>query len=81
MSIEDRTVVGVKAQLSKFSGIISKSFKKPKKRLVKEMLYGIQASKDVKLSNKPVGAEDPGSEQVLPDEGFLAALRVDAEDS
>jgi hypothetical protein len=43
--------VGLKAQLSKFSGIISKGFKKAKKRLIKEMLYGIQASKDVKLSN------------------------------
>jgi hypothetical protein len=43
--------VGLKAQLSKFSGIISKSFKQPKKKLIKEILYGIQASKDVKLSN------------------------------
>jgi hypothetical protein len=51
MTVEYRTVVGLKAQLSKFSGIISKSFKQPKKRLIKEMLYGIQASKDVKLSN------------------------------
>lgn len=51
MSVEYRTVVGLKAQLSKFSGIISKSFKQPKKKLIKEMLYGIQASKDVKLSN------------------------------
>lgn len=51
MTIEYRTVVGLKAQLSKFSGIISKSFKQPKKKLIKEMLYGIQASKDVKLSN------------------------------
>jgi hypothetical protein len=46
-----RTIVSLKGQLSKFSGIISKGFKKPKKRLIKEMLYGIQASKDVKLSN------------------------------
>jgi hypothetical protein len=51
MSEESRTVVSLKGQLSKFSGIISKGFKKPKKRLIKEMLYGIQASKDVKLSN------------------------------
>jgi len=41
----------IKAQLSKFSGIISKYFSKPKRRLIKEMLYGIQATKDVKLSN------------------------------
>jgi hypothetical protein len=51
MSEESRTVASLKGQLSKFSGIISKGVKKPKKRLVKEMLYGIQASKDVKLSN------------------------------
>ncbi len=51
MSVEYRTVVSLKAQLSKFSGIIPKSFKQPKKRLIREMLYGIQASKDVKLSN------------------------------
>ncbi len=51
MSVEYKTVAGLKAQLSKFSGIISKGFKKPKKKLIKEMLYGIQASKDVKLSN------------------------------
>jgi len=51
MSVEYRTVVGLKGQLSKFSGIISKGFTKPKKKLIKEMLYGIQASKDVKLSN------------------------------
>ncbi|HVB03630.1 MAG TPA: hypothetical protein VNE41_07900 [Chitinophagaceae bacterium] len=40
-----------KGQLSKFSGIISKELSKPKQRLIKEMCYGIQASKDVKLSN------------------------------
>jgi hypothetical protein len=51
MTVEYRAVVGLKAQLSKFSGIISKSFKQPKKKLIKEILYGIQASKDVKLSN------------------------------
>ncbi len=51
MNIEYKTGVALKAQLSKFSGIISKSFKKPKRKLIKEMLYGIQASKDVKLSN------------------------------
>jgi hypothetical protein len=51
MTVEYRIVVSLKAQLSKFSGIISTRFKKPPKRLIKEMLYGIQASKDVKLSN------------------------------
>lgn len=40
-----------KVQLSKFSGIISKPFCKPTRRFFREMLYGIQASQDVKLSN------------------------------
>jgi hypothetical protein len=51
MSENTKTVANLKGQLSKFSGIISKSFKKPKQKLIKEMLYGIQAAKDVKLSN------------------------------
>ena len=44
MSVESKTVVSLKGQLSKFSGIISKRFNKAKRRLIKEMLYGIQAS-------------------------------------
>ena len=40
-----------KAQLSKFSGIISNPFCKTTQRFFREMLYGIQASKDIKLSN------------------------------
>ena len=46
-------VVKIKAQVSKFSGIIcnSKGFPKAKRRLIREILYGIQATKDVKLSN------------------------------
>jgi hypothetical protein len=38
-------------QCNKFSGTISSGMGKIKKRLVQEMIYGIQASKDVKLSN------------------------------
>lgn len=50
--IDDTRIRGkIKAQISKFSGIISKGFSKPKRKLIKEVLYGIQASKDVKLSN------------------------------
>jgi hypothetical protein len=51
MSENSKTVADVKGELSKFSGIISKGFRKPKQKLIKEMLYGIQAAKDVKLSN------------------------------
>ena len=51
MSAKSRTVVVVKGQLSKFSGIISKGLPKAKQRLIREILDGIQAAKDVKLSN------------------------------
>jgi hypothetical protein len=51
MSENSRTVANLKGQLSKFSGIISRGLRKPKQKLIKEMLYGIQAAKDVKLSN------------------------------
>jgi hypothetical protein len=51
MSGNSKTVADLKGQLTKFSGIISKGYRKAKRRLIKEMMYGIQASKDVKLSN------------------------------
>jgi len=44
-------IAKIKAQLGKFSGIISKDFSTPKRRLIRELLYGIQATKDVKFSN------------------------------
>lgn len=40
-----------KAQANKFSGILSKGLDKPTSRLIKELIYGIQAAKDVKISN------------------------------
>ena len=49
MTRNSRTVAVVKGQLSKFSGIISKDLPRAKQRLVREMMYGIQAAKDVKL--------------------------------
>jgi hypothetical protein len=51
MSENTKTAANLKGQLSKYSGIISKGFNKAKRKLIKEMLYGIQAAKDVKLSN------------------------------
>jgi len=41
----------IKQQIGKFTGIISKNYSKPQKKFIKEILYGIQASKDIKLSN------------------------------
>ncbi len=59
MSANNRTAAAIKAQLSKFSGIIAKGLSKPKRRLVKEMVYGIQAAKDVKLSNITRALNEP----------------------
>ena len=51
MDANSTTIHRFKMQSNKFSGTIGKNLSKTKKRLVKEMIYGIQASKDVKLSN------------------------------
>jgi hypothetical protein len=59
MSANTRTVAAIKGQLSKFSGIIAKELSKPKQRLIKEMIYGIQAAKDVKLSNISRALNEP----------------------
>lgn len=48
-----------KAQVNKFSGIITKGLGKIGSRLVREMLFGIQASKDVKLSNISRSLNEP----------------------
>jgi len=49
---DNTTIVAkIKEQISKFLRLISKDFSKAKRNLIKEMLYGIQATKDVKLSN------------------------------
>ena len=49
---KDTIVVGkIKTPLSRWSKIISKDFCKAKRQLIKEILYGIQATKDVELSN------------------------------
>src|SRR5574340_797181 len=59
MTGNSRTVAVIKGQLSKFSGIISRDLPKAKQRLVREMIYGIQAAKDVKLSNITRSLNEP----------------------
>lgn len=51
--MEDNSkIVGkIKSQITRFSHKISSDLKRPTRRLIVQMLYGIQASKDVKLSN------------------------------
>jgi len=51
MDANSTTIHRFKMQVNKFSGTISIGLSKVKRRLVKEVIYGIQASKDVKLSN------------------------------
>jgi len=46
-------------QCNKFSGTISKGLGKVKQRMVKEIIYGIQASQDVKLSNISRALQEP----------------------
>jgi hypothetical protein len=49
---DDNKIAGkIKSQITHFARRISSDFKKPAKKFMVEMLYGIQASKDVKLSN------------------------------
>ena len=45
-----QTAFKVRAQLERFLGIFSPHFSKPELRFLGDMLYGLQASKDVKLS-------------------------------
>lgn len=51
MAGEFRIAADIKGQITRFSGIISKGLPKSKQKLVREMIYGIQAGKDIKLSS------------------------------
>lgn len=51
--MKDNTTTGkkVQGQIERFSSKITKGLSKPKKKFISQMLFGIQASRDVKLSN------------------------------
>ena len=51
MDANSSTISRFKAQANKFSGIIGKGLDKTTQRLIKEMIYGVQAAKDIKISN------------------------------
>ena len=57
----NRSVVAqrVRAQLVKFSGIFSPRFTKPQSEFIGEMIYGIGASQDVKLSRIARALDEP----------------------
>jgi hypothetical protein len=51
MTDDSRISEKVKSEIENFAQIITQGFSKPKKKFVSQMLFGIQASRDVKLSN------------------------------
>jgi len=51
MTENSRIDVPIKGQASKFSGIVAKGLPKAKHRLVREMIYAVQAGKEIKLSS------------------------------
>jgi hypothetical protein len=57
MEHDSRVTGKIKSQITCFGHKISHGLKKPLKKCVLQMLYGIQASKDVKLSNIANGHE------------------------
>jgi hypothetical protein len=46
-----RLIEKVKYQMERFSDMLSEGLSKPKKKFISQIIYGIQASRDVKLSN------------------------------
>jgi len=61
MAIESKTAGKIKTQITRFSNRLSSGQNKPKRRLLRQMVYGIQASKEIRLSNigRSLGEEMP----------------------
>lgn len=51
MANSTKTAAQVKSQVARFSVRISRKLDKPKRKFIHQMIYGIQASKDVKLTS------------------------------
>lgn len=51
MNDDTRISEKVKSEIEHFAQIITQGFSKPKKKFISQMLFGIQASRDIKLSN------------------------------
>jgi len=50
MSKDSKLIEKVNYQLERFVQILSKGLSKPRKKFIHQMLFGIQASRDIKLS-------------------------------
>jgi len=51
MDNDTKTARKIKEKIAEFSQAISKDFKKPCQKFIRQIIFGIQAAKDVKLSN------------------------------
>lgn len=54
-----QTALKIRDQIEKFMGVFSPHFSKPKQRFIRDMIFGIQAAKDVKLSNITRALDEP----------------------
>jgi hypothetical protein len=54
-----QTALRIREQIERFLGIFSPHFSKPKHRFIEQMVFGIQAAKDVKLSNIARALDEP----------------------
>ena len=54
-----QTALKIREQIERFLGIFSPHFSKPKQKFLEQMVFGIQASKDVKLSNIARALDEP----------------------
>jgi len=61
MAMESKAAGKIKTQITRFSNRLSSGLNKPKRRFLHQMIYGIQASKDIKLANigRSLGEEIP----------------------
>jgi len=61
MATQSKTAGKIKMQITRFSNRLSSGLNKPKKKFLHQMVYGIQASKDIKLTNigRSLGEEIP----------------------
>ena len=51
MADSTKTAGQIKSQITRFSAKVSVGLDKPKRKFIHQMIYGIQASKDVKLAS------------------------------
>ena len=51
MEANSKLAIKIKGQITRYANELSADLSRPKRKFLLQMLYGIQASEDVKLSN------------------------------